>query len=80
MKRNGALLAGEIDQQPREERVLEYVGEIAGVEAVAIVHYGGPGDVVVCARRVSASTVTLSPEFGIGSNEVVDLEQPPARS
>ena len=32
------FLAGEIGEQTRQERVLENVGEIAGVEDVAIVH------------------------------------------
>jgi hypothetical protein len=32
------FLAGEIGEETRQERVLENVGEIAGVEGVAVVH------------------------------------------
>ena len=37
-----ALLAGEIDKDARKDRVLEHVGEIAGMEGVAVVDGGSP--------------------------------------
>jgi len=37
----GRLLPGEIEQQPRQQRMFEHVGEIAGVKGVAVVHDAG---------------------------------------
>ena len=45
----GRALLFEVDEDAGQDRVLDDVGEIAGVEGVAVVHYGGRGDVVVCA-------------------------------
>ena len=38
MNRNARVLAQEIGERARQKHVLQHVGEIAGVEFVAIVH------------------------------------------